>query len=188
MLIKPTLNLLEKKAKQGLYGCQPNLDGGSGALDDIQLVTIIMALYGALLSTSLAAYKFYENWRRLKVKLSYGSYGPSSGSYGSIRSGPSQIYPVLLLSCSNLGKRPITLNSYGFALPNKRNYFFQNESSQSFPCTLSDGQGCIMVVGSKKVTELLIQEGYKNSVQIKGFFGDASDKKHYGKKFKFSIR
>ena len=90
-------------------------------MDEIQLTTLIIALYGALLSTILAVYKFYENWKRLKVELSYG-----------IISDEPQIRDVLTLSCSNLGKRPITLTSYAFPCPIRDTYSLKMSLLKNF--------------------------------------------------------
>jgi len=70
-------------------------------------------------------------------------------------------------------------------LPNKRYLFFKNESPQEFPCTLSDGQGCTLFASSERIAKSLVREGFEDEVTLVGFFGDASGKRYYGKKFKF---
>ena len=108
-------------------------------MDNTQIATIIIAVYGAFLSTSLALYKISSDRKRLKVNL----------NIGVVPDGLNTPHKVLFLSCSNLGKRPITLQSYGIEMPNRRFLFFINESHDSLPKTLSDGEGCTLSSNSR---------------------------------------
>ena len=146
-------------------------------MDYIQIATILMAVYGAFLSTILAIYKISSDRKRLKVNLNIGIAPDNLNTQ----------HKVLFLSCSNLGKRPITLQSYGIEMPNKRFLFFINESHDSLPKTLSDGEGCTLFSNSQEITKALIEEGYNDTVKVFGFFKDASGKKYNSKMFKFNL-
>jgi hypothetical protein len=148
----------------------------TGTLDAIELAALIIATYGAILSTILAIYKFLEDRKRLKVEVSPSLVASGSG-----------VQKALDLICSNLGKRPITIISYGITLPNKRNIFFFNRSPQALPCTLSDGQCCILSTSWGEIAETVADEGYKDSVELAGYFVDATGRRYYGKKIRFII-
>lgn len=145
-------------------------------MDYIQIATILIAVYGAFLSTILAIYKISSDRKRLKVNLDLAV---KSDSINKPRN-------VLSLSCANIGKRPITIQSYGIEMPNKKNIFFKNECPDELPKTLSDGGGCTLCGNLQEITKVLIETGYNGTVQVFGFFKDTSGNKYKGNKFKFN--
>ena len=146
-------------------------------MDYIQIATILIAVYGAFLSTILAIYKISSDRKRLKVNLDLAVISDSINKPQN----------VLSLSCANIGKRPITIQSYGIEMPNKNNFFFINECPDKLPKTLSDGEGCTLCGNLQGITKVLIETGYNGTVEVFGFFKDTSGNKYKGNKFKFNM-
>jgi hypothetical protein len=73
-------------------------------------ITLLIALWGAILSTAKVLYDYSTNIRRLKVYLAYGFL-----AQGNVV-GPNTI----TISAVNVGYRDVTLNSMGFILPDKQ--------------------------------------------------------------------
>ncbi len=142
-------------------------------MDDIQLITITLAMYGAFLSTILALYKFYENKRRLKINV----------AKAHISIDDSEPKEYFIFSCTNIGKRPLTIMSYGILLPNKSTLFFTNDLCDRIPKILNDGDMCKQYANITNLTKTLKKEGYNNEVKLRGFFEDSTYQKYYSKKF-----
>lgn len=147
------------------------------AYDYVQWATILIAIYGAALSTALLITMLLENRRMLKVVLSTSDI---------IVHRPGQTEIVMKLSCSNIGKRPITLNSYGVELPNKKILMFFNQAPDRLPKTLKDGEQCVLWKNLKNVSKTMNKEGFSNTIKLRGLFGDVTGKKYFSKKIEFN--
>jgi hypothetical protein len=96
------------------------------------LYTIIIAVYGAILSTILLIWKivthYLENTPRLKVELNHGVGETAFG-----------ITPHLIyINAANIGKKPVTLSSVGFDLGGHMNLIFRENTD--LPKRLEDGE------------------------------------------------
>lgn len=141
------------------------------------IVTAIVAFYGAGLST----YTVFANWkdkqRQIKVKLSNGFLG-----------GPKLSPTMLLIEASNPGNRTVILNSPGITLPDGKTVVFPiPESNVVFPYTIEEGQSCLVWTPMKKFASTLRNEGYKDIVKIVGFYRDQLGKEYRSNKFDFNI-
>jgi hypothetical protein len=145
------------------------------------IITLLIAIYGALLSTYSVWTARQEHKREIKVELSYGFMrNPLSGVSP----------PMLLLSASNTGTKTVTLTSMGLILPRKdKKYliFAQPESNVSFPCDLLEGKNCNVWVTTKELAEDLKREGYSGRISLKGYYRDAIGGYYESKSFKFDI-
>ena len=144
------------------------------------IITLIIAVYGALLSTYSVWASKQEKKREIKVQLSYG-----------FHTSPSSVGPtMLLISALNTGQKRVTLNSMGLILPKKdKKYltFFRPDSNVSFPCDLIEGKGCDVWVATKELAVDLKREGYSGKVSLKGYYRDAIGGEYRSKSLKFYI-
>jgi hypothetical protein len=141
------------------------------------IVTGIVAVYGALLSTWNAVAKHLENKARIKVKLSLGfeTFGPETG--------PTSI----LVTALNEGQQAVTLVSAGLRLPgNKTTHQFGPSGTAKFPHQLQRGQSTYIAVPTRDVAEALKREGFSGTINVKGYFRDALDKTYKSKAFELN--
>jgi len=145
------------------------------------VITLIIAIYGALLSTYSIWNARQEHKREIKVELSYGFMrNPLSGVSP----------PMLFLSALNTGTKTVTLSSMGLILPRKdKKYliFVQPESSVSFPYDLPEGKSCSVWITTKELAEDLKREGYSGRISLKGYYRDAIGGYYKSKSVKFTI-
>jgi len=140
-------------------------------------VVVIVAAYGAILSSIVFFYQLKENIRRMKVNL----------SAGVTNALPQEEASILILSGVNLGKRSISLSAYALELSNKEGIYFVNRSPDIFPIILNDGESVSVWAPIKGVASFLHEKGYDGEIKLIGYFKDVSDKKYYSKKLKFPI-
>jgi len=125
-------------------------------------ITLLLAAWGALLSTYKVVSDYRTNVRRIKAVLSYGFH--SQGNSGGPR--------VITLRAVNMGRREVTLNSMGFILPDgKKAVIIEPQSSVRFPHALSAGNEYSVWEEQRKWAEDLRKLGYSGSIQIRGFYG-----------------
>lgn len=142
------------------------------------IVTLIIALYGAILSTISILNSRQEHKREVKVKLSFGFL-----PHVSVKE------LMLILSALNTGTKTATLSSMGLALPEEKIlYFTQPNSYVRFPHDLVEGKDVIVWLTTKELADDLRQEGYSGLISIKGFYRDAIGNEYKSKAVKFDIK
>jgi hypothetical protein len=146
------------------------------------IITLVIASYGAILSTYSVWSKRKEQKRELKVLLRYGVVSNSILSHR-----PST---MLFICALNTGKKTVTLTSMGLILPRKdKNYFtfIRPDSNVSFPHDLLEGKSCDVWTETKKLAENLKQEGFSGKIKLKGYYGDAIGRRYKSKSINFDI-
>jgi hypothetical protein len=142
------------------------------------IVTGIVAVYGALLSTWNAIASHREKRRHVIVEAAYGfeTYGPEIG--------PTSI----ILTARNKGYQPISLTSAGIRLPDGRDAVYLRQSGDArFPHELEGGKSCTICIPMQSVAGQFKQEGLSGTIRLSGYFRDALGKTHTSKRFKFSL-
>ena len=141
------------------------------------IITLIIASYGAVVSTISIWYTRKEHKREVKVTLSFGLIKQISVS-------PPQIF----LEALNIGSKTVTLSSFGLNLPNKKNMYFPNPNSNApFPHELLEGKSVSVWIDAKELAKNLKQEGYSGMISYKGFYKDAIGNVYRSKEEKFDI-
>jgi hypothetical protein len=145
---------------------------------EIATIGLIITFYSAGIATLAAAQKYREFSRKLKVTFSVAVYPHSGG-----------VKRAFSLSCTNEGRRPITVTSYGLLMLNNKVILipWYPESPCRLPATLGDGQNCLLLFSREAVTDVLKEAGYTREVYLKPFFGDSSGKRHFSKKVKIQL-
>ena len=143
------------------------------------IITALVALYGAIISTYTLYSQRKEKTRQVNVKL-------TTGFLTSINGGHSP--PVLFLEASNPGHIPVNLTSPGIILPDKINIVFPIPLSDvRFPYDLMPGKSCRVWVDLKGLASDLRNKGYSGNIKLIGFYRDAIGKEHKSKKYKLDI-
>jgi hypothetical protein len=143
------------------------------------IITLIIAVYGALLSTYSVWASKQEKKREIKVQLSYG--------FHTLLGEPK---PVLVISALNTGHKRVTLNSTGLILPSKdKKYlmFLRPDGNVNFPYDLQEGQNCDVWITTEELAQDLKQRGFSGKIGLKGYYRDAIDVEYTSKSLKFDI-
>lgn len=142
------------------------------------IVTGVVAVYGAILSTWNVLSKQLEKRRYVKVKTSYGfeTYGPALGPYS------------IIITALNKGHRSATLNGAGILLPNGGTIVSLGQSGNTrFPQELESGKSCLICMPVQSIGEQMKKSGLSGTVKLAGFFRDALDKTYASKRFDFNV-
>lgn len=146
-------------------------------IDVAWIITTLIALYGA----GLATYNIYtasqKNKWKIKVRV----------ANGFLTFGANLSDEKFILSASNVGYRAITLTSVGFLLPDKRTIVFPDGEGTRLPHHLNEGMGCQHFVSFKDIAEQLGQNGYRGTVNLVGFYRDATDGLHTSEPYSFDF-
>lgn len=145
------------------------------------IITLIIAIYGAILSTYTIWNSKQEHKREIKVKT----------TYGFIKSPITGVSPLMIMSTAmNTGRKTVSITSMGFILPNKdREYLIllKPQSNVIFPYDLAEGKSCQVWDTAKELAEDLKHEGYSGRIDLRGYFKDAIGNEYRSKPMKFSI-
>ena len=144
----------------------------------VGIITALVALYGAALSTYTLVRNQREKRRQVRVKLSNGvlTYGP-------------ELSPaMLLIEATNPGNRTVILNTMGILLPDGKTVVFpQPESNVTFPHRLEEGNSCLAWTPMKDFAKRLRQTSYSGAVNLVGFYRDQIGNEYKSNVFGFNI-
>jgi len=143
------------------------------------IITLIIAVYGAILSTYSIWSERQEHKREIKVRL----------SYGFIRNVLGQVSPtMIILEALNKGSKTVTLSSMGLILPKKKYLFLARPNSYvTFPHDLLDGKNVNVWLETKELAGDLKNEGYSGRIRLRGYYNDAIGNRYISKSVKFNI-
>jgi hypothetical protein len=142
-------------------------------------ITLFIALWGAFLSTAKVLSDFSKNTRKLKVQIAYGIQRQFSSAEVAIS-----------ITGMNTGFRDITLNSWGYLLPDKK-YMMSSPNDVNknavFPCTISEGKECSVWETQKQLATALRTNGYHGKIKLRGYFRSAIGTTYKSKQIDFDI-
>jgi len=150
-----------------------------------ELMTLTLALWGAILSTILGLNELWSRRKKLKVKNEI-FYDTLTGE------GLEAFYT---LSCVNIGERIIRLQNFGLLLPNKEKFCFNDNSSKpvNLPMNLSDGENISIDANGKQLKWLFEAANMHKhfdstgTFKIRGFFTDTSGRIYKARKVTIDI-
>ena len=131
------------------------------------LCTLVIALYGAVLSTINARRERKGKQRKVEVKI----------SNGFLTSGPEISDLMLLIEVSNPGNREVTINIPDLRLPDKRRMvLIPGEtgvgSNVRFPYTLSEGTACQVWAKMDIINQTIRDAGFSGKIKIWSYVKD----------------
>ena len=154
-------------------------------------IILIVAFWGAGLSTFLALYKLYENRRKLEIKIKRI---PVINGLGEDDINKFKIEDNIKIQCVNKSKRPVQIEVCGLKTPFGEINFDETFVSIPLPRKLMDGEGVTMTFDANKLLSEIVKHSsaksfFENVTEVQGFVIDAFDKKHVSKeKINFDIR
>ena len=138
-----------------------------------QLVTAIVAVYGAVLSTLNLLNIKKEKRRQLSIKMSKGWLTIPTGLSGD----------MFIIEVANPGYRPVTIGTPYIKLPDKGSLFFLMPTAEvQFPHELQEGKRCLLWVEEAEVKRSLKGKGYSGKVTLRAEVSDQTGKRYRGKK------
>jgi hypothetical protein len=147
-------------------------------MDTSDIITLIIAAYGAVLATVTAVVDLRTKLRRVKVTLSHGFLG-----YGSHVSDTQ-----LIMEAANLGSRPVTIVAMGILLPDKEKLYAPYAPGQTqLPVALAEGENCRTWVGARECAAQLPGAGYSGRIKLRAFADDTTGKRHVSKAVSFDV-
>ncbi len=136
-------------------------------------LTVLVAVYGAALSTYNLIVARRDRRRTVRVFLKQGLAAP----------GP-EPEPVFILEAVNPGQRSITLTGCGVLWPNRKTFRIPRPlGSATFPHELGDGKSCTILFPLRDVVRALQQGGFHDQVSVRAVFTDTLGKDHLSKPF-----
>lgn len=142
------------------------------------VVTALVALYGAVLSTYTFIVNRRDKQRQIRVRLSNGllTYAAETSP------------AMLFLEAMNPGNRTVVLNSAGIELPGGKTAVFPNsESDVSYPHPLEEGQKCTVWTPMKEFAQTLQSNGFSGKISLTAFFRDQVGNKYRSNALNFDI-
>jgi hypothetical protein len=138
-----------------------------------QIITAIVAVYGAVLSTLNLLNIRKEKKRQLFVKMSYG--------WLTLPRGLSD--PKLLIEVANPGYRRVTIQPSYIRLPHGEKLVFPWPTAEvRFPHELLEGKSCSLWVEEAEVKRSLKEKGYSGKVKLQAEVYDQTGKNYRAKK------
>lgn len=151
----------------------------SESLKLTEVITAIVAAYGALLATYNLIAQRRENKPWIEVSLSLGVRFDARGR-------PSE--PMLFLKAANRGDRVVTLNSHGVRLPDKTTLYTPVPISDvSFPLELQKEKSCTVYIPLEELERDLRNSGYKTRVKLRGVYSDMVGRKYRSKPLRLEV-
>jgi hypothetical protein len=139
-------------------------------------VTVLVAGYGAVLSTYNTYISRKQSRHQIKVKISFGwlTYGPNLGD------------DMVMTEASNPGHRAVTLTSVGFLLPDGRQLVLTfAQGSASLPHHLSEGTSITHWIPLIDLKRSIHEAKFAGKVKLRAFYNDAVGARHLSKQVPF---
>jgi hypothetical protein len=145
-------------------------------MDWTNIIIALVALYGAILSTYTLITQLRRDRFRVRVQISRGIFPLASGN------------EMVFLSASNPGQKAVTLDFFGFILPDKQRLLFPNfQSNREFPYELLPGKSCKIWIELTDVVSTLKKYRFTGKVKLRGYYKDQVDNLYKSKPFKFDV-
>lgn len=141
------------------------------------LITLIIAIYGAILSTITIILKLIERRPHIKVRIK-GGYTMSGAR--------AETDTMVMVEAINIGNKSIILNTTGF-YANKHPFFCPITIPRiQFPYELQEGKNCIVLYEEKRLAKKLKQSNLSGTIKIWGYFTDVIGNIYKSKPLKFN--
>lgn len=142
-------------------------------MSDFELVTLIIAVWGAALSTILATHTIFKD--RRSVKVIYGL-AITDDNFG-------RPITLVLVEAINKGHRPVTITNVGLTISDGR-YYIQPYNSVvpvNLPARLLDGESISIYLDLEKIRERGLEQA-QQGIRITGAYVKDAEGKIYTKK------
>ena len=138
-----------------------------------QIVTALVAVYGAIMSTITFLSNRKDKQCKLTIKISDENKRPIRG----------QVF-MIVVTVFNSGNRDITIDSPKILFPNGKSIGFPDyDSDENFPHRLVEGTKCTIWVGKERIANYLEEKGFKGIVKFFVEIEDGKGRKYRSKDF-----
>lgn len=86
---------------------------------------------------------------------------------------------MIIFTATNIGLRPVQLRSSGIVLPNKTQLVCPSRTQGILPANLQQSEHVMYWVPVKDIADSLRERNYKGKVNLKIFFADSHDIRHW---------
>jgi hypothetical protein len=143
-----------------------------------EILTALVAVYGAVLATINLISRLRDNKARVRVKISTGfleyGYGPLSEF-------------MVFLEAANNGLKAVTLNSPFIRLPDGKQLIIRTiQSNVSFPYELVPGKSCRTWLEVNQLYRTLKSNHYRGKIKICAVYRDQLDTCYISKPIKLN--
>lgn len=143
-----------------------------------EIVTAVVALYGAILATVTLINQLRLARPRLKVQV--------RESYILMMPGTSSDELMVTVTAQNFGLKTVTLNLLGFKFPNEKEIYVPKPlGSVQFPHTLEPETSCTMCTQAKRIADYVHSQGFSGKVRLVGYVRDAVGRVYKSKPLEF---
>ena len=141
-----------------------------------QIITAIVAVYGAIMATITFFSKRKEKQRRLTVSFSNGFLPSFGAGIGEL---------MLFIEISNPGNRSVVINVPRIILPDGKTVVFPSPKSSNvqFPYKLEEGTNRMVWTEMRDLASQLKENGYQGIVKLKADVKDGAGQKYESKKY-----
>jgi hypothetical protein len=147
-------------------------------MDLKDILTLLIALYGAILATYGAILSTYNLWRsnpRLTIAIEPTFLAYADGSIST---------QMVSIKVANVGSRSVGVTVPTIRLPTGKFLSFTDvEGLSNFPKRLEEGQSASLRMSMKKLADSLKAFGLTGKVKIKPCCYDTAGKQYLGQKF-----
>ena len=139
-----------------------------------EILTALVAFYGALLSTAIFIKEQKTKTRQLEVKI----------SNGFLKYGQKLSELMMFVEVFNPGNRAVQVNLPKLILPDNRTLVFPNyQGDVQFPHELQEGKSCKIWIAMKAIGLQLHEAGFKENVKLYAGVSDGTGKEYRSKKY-----
>jgi hypothetical protein len=139
------------------------------------LITAIIAIYGAVLSTIILCNEYKKTNREIKLALKTGVLTYDNGLLSPL---------MLLMEIMNPGQKNVTIYSPHIRIRDGKNMLIpEPNSTVRFPYELVEGKSVTVWIEMSILKQVLIENNYSGSVQIKTFISDQTGKEFFSKRW-----
>lgn len=143
-----------------------------------EVLTLLIAGYGAILATYTAVTESRAKRRVVTVKLTNG--------FLAFGTHISNLH--LFIEAANPGSRPVTIVAMGILLPDGETmYMPPSPGAAQLPLELGEGKNCRVWVGARDCASELPRAGYSGVIKLRGFADDATGTRYVSKQFAFNV-
>lgn len=150
-------------------------------MDWKDILTLILAAYGALISSYLGWKKIQEYYPQIKIETRELFQIPIPPIGGA------ETIAVVEMIAKNYGHKTITLKRGGYFLPNKMVLSPFMPASISFPYKLEPEKTANLTIECLKISQTLQENGFSEKVKLIPFFEDEIGRMYKGKYLIFNI-
>jgi len=136
-----------------------------------QTLTLVLAAYGALLSTIKVLADWFESRRRVEFAIMRGGVGAELG-----------FEPVVFLRVSNPGQREVTLDELGIELPDSRELMYRHPKGDigELPAGVGAWKSASAWIALSEIKTMLGRQYHQPTVEVRAKARDALGKIHLG--------